>query len=99
MRLTWPASGTTAAGFASHVVVAMQRRISVMSRKDPQKYFVSGLKSASAPFAIPLEGDHPHLREHYGHGHAHAFTIDDLHRRWPTKQATGRHSTPVSGRT
>jgi H+ antiporter protein len=46
-----------------------------------------------------LPADHPHLREHYGPGHAHAFTIDDLHRRWPTRQATGRRSTPVSGRT
>jgi MFS family permease len=30
-----------------------------------------------------LPRDHPHLRSH-GHGpHAHAYVIDDLHRRWP----------------
>ena len=42
-----------------------------------------------------LPPDHPHLRKHHGHAHAHAFTIDDLHRRWPAKQG----SSPVSGRT
>ena len=46
-----------------------------------------------------LPPDHPHLREHHGHAHAHAFTIDDLHRRWPTSQPTGQGSSPVSGRT
>jgi hypothetical protein len=32
-----------------------------------------------------LSADHPHLREHRGHGprHAHAFVIGDLHREWP----------------
>ncbi len=29
-----------------------------------------------------LPPDHPHLAEHGAH-HAHAFVIDDLHRRWP----------------
>ncbi len=29
-----------------------------------------------------LPPDHPHLRQHGPH-HAHAFVIDDLHRRWP----------------
>ena len=33
-----------------------------------------------------LPPDHPHLREHRGRAHVHAFTIDDLHRRWPTGQ-------------
>jgi H+ antiporter protein len=33
-----------------------------------------------------LPPDHPHLREHHGRAHVHAFTIDDLHRRWPTGQ-------------
>jgi hypothetical protein len=33
-----------------------------------------------------LPPDHPHLREHRDHGHAHAFTIDDLHRRWPSSR-------------
>ena len=42
-----------------------------------------------------LPADHPHLREHRGHTHAHAFTIDDLHRRWPTRQ----DSSAASGRT
>jgi hypothetical protein len=46
-----------------------------------------------------LPPDHPHLREHRGVAHAHAFTIDDLHRRWPSGQATGQDSAPVSGRT
>jgi H+ antiporter protein len=46
-----------------------------------------------------LPRDHPHLREHHGHAHAHAFTIDELHRRWPARQATGQSSSPVSGRT
>jgi predicted MFS family arabinose efflux permease len=31
-----------------------------------------------------LASDHPHLREHHGRRHVHAFTIDDLHRRWPS---------------
>ncbi|MDQ3618476.1 MAG: MFS transporter [Pseudomonadota bacterium] len=33
-----------------------------------------------------LPADHPHLREpaaNEGSGHAHAFVIDELHRRWP----------------
>jgi H+ antiporter protein len=42
-----------------------------------------------------LPPDHPHLREHHGRAHAHAFTIDDLHRRWPA----GQGSSPASGRT
>jgi H+ antiporter protein len=42
-----------------------------------------------------LPPDHPHLREHNGRAHAHAFTIDDLHRRWPA----GQGSSPASGRT
>ena len=42
-----------------------------------------------------LPPDHPHLRQHLGRAHAHAFTIDDLHRRWPT----GQDSSPASGRT
>jgi Na+/melibiose symporter-like transporter len=46
-----------------------------------------------------LPSDHPHLRQHHGRAHAHAFTIDDLHRRWPAKQATGQGPSPVSGRT
>ena len=29
-----------------------------------------------------LPPDHPHVRD--GHRHAHAFTVDDLHRSWPT---------------
>jgi H+ antiporter protein len=33
-----------------------------------------------------LPPDHPHLREHRDQGHAHAFTIDDLHRRWPSSR-------------
>lgn len=36
---------------------------------------------------LPL--DHPHLREHQGQRHAHAFTIDDLHPRWPARQGRG----------
>jgi hypothetical protein len=39
-----------------------------------------------------LAPDHPHLREHRGHGHrhAHAFVIDDVHRGWPAASpATG----------
>lgn len=39
-----------------------------------------------------LPPDHPHLREHDSLGHAHAFTIDDLHQRWPARQATGQGS-------
>jgi H+ antiporter protein len=39
---------------------------------------------------LPL--DHPHLREHHGGRHAHAFTIDDLHRRWPTGYAAKQGS-------
>jgi H+ antiporter protein len=46
-----------------------------------------------------LPPDHPHLRRHHGRGHAHAFTIDDLHRHWPARQVPGQGSTPVSGRT
>jgi H+ antiporter protein len=45
-----------------------------------------------------LPPDHPHLREHHGHAHVHAFTIDDLHRRWPARQASGQVSPPASGR-
>ena len=30
-----------------------------------------------------LPADHPHLWQHRASGHAHAFTIDDLHRHWP----------------
>jgi hypothetical protein len=30
-----------------------------------------------------LPPDHPHLRNGRSHRHAHAFRIDDLHRRWP----------------
>ncbi|MBB3019471.1 H+ antiporter protein [Microvirga lupini] len=45
-----------------------------------------------------LPPDHPHLREHRDHGHAHAFAIDDLHRHWPARP-TGRDSSPASGRT
>jgi hypothetical protein len=30
-----------------------------------------------------LPADHPHLWKHRGSDHAHAFTIDDLHRHWP----------------
>jgi MFS family permease len=38
---------------------------------------------AALPHDHPdLPPDHPHLRDH-GPGHAHAFVIDDLHRRWP----------------
>ena len=33
-----------------------------------------------------LPPDHPHLREHEAGRHAHAFTIDDLHRRWPSSR-------------
>ena len=34
-----------------------------------------------------LDPDHPHLRDHHGEGlrHAHAFVIDELHRRWPAE--------------
>lgn len=32
-----------------------------------------------------LPPDHPHLRQHHGRAHAHAVTIDDLHRRWPAR--------------
>jgi H+ antiporter protein len=39
-----------------------------------------------------LPPDHPHLREHHGRAHIHAFTIDDLHRRWPARVATGRRA-------
>ncbi|NBJ09450.1 MFS transporter [Microvirga arsenatis] len=46
-----------------------------------------------------LPPDHPHLRQHHGRGHAHAFTIDDLHRRWPAKGAQGHEASTVSGRT
>lgn len=42
-----------------------------------------------------LPPDHPHLREHEEGNHAHAFTINDLHRRWPA----GQGSSPASGRT
>ena len=35
---------------------------------------------------LPL--DHPHLREHVIGRHAHAFTIDELHRRWPVQGRT-----------
>ena len=46
-----------------------------------------------------LPPDHPHLRQHHGRAHAHPFTIDDLHRRWPAGQSPGQDSSPVSGRT
>ena len=34
-----------------------------------------------------LDPDHPRLRDHHGERlrHAHAFVIDDLHRRWPAE--------------
>lgn len=32
-----------------------------------------------------LPPDHPHLTTHSGTLHSHAFTIDGLHRRWPTE--------------
>ena len=33
-----------------------------------------------------LPADHPHLAQHAGaDGHAHAYVIDDLHARWPTR--------------
>lgn len=59
---------------------------------------------ASDPEAIEhshpeLNPDDPHIREHHGRPHAHAFTIDDLHRRWPARHAPGPGSTSVSGRT
>jgi hypothetical protein len=42
-----------------------------------------------------LPPNHPHLREHEAGHHAHAFTIDDLHGRWPARQG----SSPAPGRT
>ena len=36
-----------------------------------------------------LEPDDPHLQEHHRRTHVHVFTIDDQHRRWPTRPATG----------
>jgi predicted MFS family arabinose efflux permease len=35
---------------------------------------------------LPL--DHPHLKGDQAHHHAHAFRIDDLHRRWPVGMGT-----------
>jgi hypothetical protein len=32
-----------------------------------------------------LPADHPHLAEADGHRHDHAFVIDDLHSRWPSR--------------
>ena len=32
-----------------------------------------------------LPPDHPHLAEADGHRHDHAFVIDDLHVRWPSR--------------
>jgi hypothetical protein len=46
-----------------------------------------------------LPPDHPHLREHHGHTHVHAFTIDELHQRWPTRQETGPQASSASGTT
>jgi H+ antiporter protein len=37
-----------------------------------------------------LSPNHPHLTEHEGAGHAHAFTIDDQHPRWPAPDVTRR---------
>ena len=37
---------------------------------------------------LPL--DHPHIR--HGHRHAHAYTIDDLHRSWPTHVEADREA-------
>ncbi len=39
-----------------------------------------------------LSPDHPHLREHEEASHAHAFTIDDLHRRWPARDPSKQGS-------
>lgn len=33
---------------------------------------------------VDLDPAHPHLRAAHGSRHAHAFVIDDLHRRWPS---------------
>ena len=39
-----------------------------------------------------LDPNHPHLRDHQGEGlrHAHAFVIDELHRRWPAEATLSR---------
>jgi hypothetical protein len=39
-----------------------------------------------------LNPDDPHLSEHHGRPHAHAFTIDDLHKRWPAEKAVEQGS-------
>jgi MFS family permease len=46
-----------------------------------------------------LNPDDPHIEEYHGRPHAHAFTIDDLHRCWPAKLATGQETAPAAEQT
>lgn len=39
-----------------------------------------------------LNPDDPHIQEHHGRPHAHALTIDDLHKRWPVGKAMEQSS-------
>jgi H+ antiporter protein len=97
--LTYPLSGWLGRAAGMPMTLAVLGVVTVLGFVMAARLWPADDTEEIAHAHPDLPPDHPHLREHRDHGHAHAFTIDDLHRHWPARQASRQDSSPASGRT
>ena len=80
--VTYPLAGWVGAGAGLSVAALLLAAIGALGLLAVLRIWPSEDDSVLPHDHPDLPPDHPHLSQHGPH-HAHAFVIDDLHRRWP----------------
>lgn len=80
--VTYPLAGWVGAGAGLSVAALLLAGIGALGVVAVLRFWPSEDDSVLPHTHPDLSPDHPHLSQH-GSQHAHAFVIDDLHRRWP----------------
>lgn len=83
--VTYPLAGWLGSSAGIPVTLAVLGVVTLAGTALAAGFWPADDPEAMAHTHPDLPDDHPHLREYPAQGqeHAHAFVIDDLHRRWP----------------
>ncbi|WP_426366939.1 MFS transporter [Streptomyces sp. E-08] len=91
--LTYPLAGVLAAGAGPAVSAAVLAALALVGAVGAARLWPREDPAELEHVHPELPAGHPHLAGAGGH-HAHAFHIDELHRRWPT--ASGQRGSRIS---
>lgn len=80
--LTYPLAGWPGAEAGVPVTLAVLGSVTLLGAVLAGRFWPARDPEILEHAHLDLPLDHPHLANHHEHRHAHAFMIDDLHRRW-----------------